>query len=415
MITDDVAAAVLDSLPSRIAVLGPDGMVVRLNDAWRRSAAAGLAVVPVRPGASWLAACEAAGRSTEPLRTLAGLTRRMLDNRRDQVRVEIPLATPRGERWLDVRIRALSRGDGLVVVVDDVTDRHDREAVLRHRATHDPVTGLPNRSALRDLIAEALAAPPTVGSGQMAPPGVTRNSGRRTSSERAGVAGFEAWTVPVRTGRPDPAEPPTADRTAGVEGNEAEATLPGAGAAGVEAEGTGGTAEGTGVAVLFLDLDAFGRVNQRFGYTVGDGTLRAVALRFAEVLGPGAVLGRWGGDEFVVVTTEVTGHAAVALADRLTSCLVDPLVVDDHRVRVTASVGIAFGGGLRSGHGEVAPLGADHAAGLGTPPAPVHRPLDGDALVRMAGEEIVKARSRARETRRGRSRRQNRSKSGDSS
>ncbi|WP_018504158.1 GGDEF domain-containing protein [Parafrankia discariae] len=410
MITDDVAAAVLDSLPSRIAVLGPDGMVVRLNDAWRRSAAAGLAVVPVRPGASWLAACEAAGRGAEPLRTLAGLTRRMLDNRRDQVRVEIPLTTPRGERWLDVRIRALSRGDGLVVVVDDVTDRHDREAALRHRATHDPVTGLPNRSALRDLITEALAAPPTAVSGQLAPPETTRNSGRRTSSEQAGVPGAETGTVPVRTDQPDAAgaEGGAPEGGAAV-GGAAEAIRPGAGAAAVP---TGSSA----VAVLFLDLDAFARVNQRFGYAVGDGTLRAVALRFAEVLEPGAVLGRWGGDEFVVVTTAGTGQAAVALADRLTSCLVDPLVVEDHRVRVTASVGIAFGGGLRSGHGEVAPSRADDAVGLDAArPVPVHRPLDGDALVRMAGEEIMKARSRARESRRGRSRGQNRSKTGDSS
>ena len=344
MLTDDVAAAVLDSLPSLVAVLGPDGTVTRLNEAWRRSAAAGLAVVPVRPGTSWIAACEAAGRSAEreagkgreptrdaaAFRTLAALTRQLLDARRDRARLEISQHTPRGRRWLDIRMRTLGRGRGLIVVVDDVTDRHDRETALRRMATHDPVTGLPNRAAMRELIDSVL--------NEQASQGAAETTGETTDEEAR---------------------------------------------------------RGTGVAVLFLDVDAFRRVNQTFGYTVGDETVRAVGQRLASVLGPNDILSRWGGDEFVVLARGITGTEAAALADRLTSALDAPLEVDQHRIRVSASVGIALAGGARpsgkGGDGETAdPAGGGAAL------------LDGEGLVALAGQELVQARARAREERRGR-------------
>ncbi|WP_066065898.1 sensor domain-containing diguanylate cyclase [Frankia sp. EI5c] len=364
MITDDVAAAVLDSLPSRIAVLGPDGTVVRLNDAWRRSAAAGLAVVPVRPGASWLAACEAAGKSAAPLRTLAALTRRMLNSRRDQVHVEIPVATPRGERWVDVRIRALSRGDGLVVVVDDITDRHGQEAGLRHRATHDSVTGLPNRVALRDLINNALGPRKATRPGQATPSERSIPTGPGTSSERGGASGGSASPSPTcATSARQPAGSPT--------------TAP----------------EAVDLAVLFLDLDGFRLVNHRFGYPVGDGALRAVAQRFREALGSDALLGHWGGDEFVVVATGTTRPAVAALAERLGSALSEPLPVSDHQIRLTVSVGQAFAEGVRSGHEGATPAATrdpDDTTGSSRPRPPMP---DAETLVKAASEEIVRARA----------------------
>ncbi|MEX5635211.1 diguanylate cyclase [Parafrankia sp. FMc2] len=313
MITDDVAAAVLDSLPSRIAVLGPDGTVIRLNDAWRRSAAAGLVVVPVRPGTSWLAACEAGAQGSSPLRALGALTRRMLNSRRDHGHIELPVTTPRGERWVDVRIRPLSRGDGLVVVADDITERHDHEKVLRHRATHDPVTGLLNRSALRDLIDASLGTRP---------------------------------------------------------------------------------ADGDDVGLLFLDLDEFRLVNHRFGYAVGDAALQAAARRFQETVGSEGVLGHWGGDQFVVVTTRTSRPAAMVLADRLSSCLAEPLEANDQEVRITVSVGLAFGSTLRFGP-DTAPPPGEGAAAAATPQDPsTPPPPDAMALVRMASEEIVRMRAR---------------------
>lgn len=365
MISDDVAAAVLDSLPSRVAVLGPDGTVVRLNDAWRRSAAAGLAIVPVRPGLSWLAACEAASQASAPLQTLAALTRRMLNARRDQARVEIPVSTPRGKRWMDVRIRPLSRGDGLVVVVDDVTDRHEKEVALRHRASYDPVTGLPGRSTVRDLIDAALGAHPTSAFGPVDPPGRARPEGRRPPSARASAAGTWAAGPSVWATSDEGPRGPTAD-------------------AGSDAAGT---------AVLFLDIDGLHLVNRRFGYEVGDGTLRAAARRFQEVLGSDAIVGHWGGDQFVAAMTSTTSAAAASVANRLRTCLAEPVDVAGQQIPITVSVGLAFAGGVRSGHARSA-----LPTGRATPePAASHGPLaaqsDAEVLVRMAGDDVARARS----------------------
>ncbi|CUU54136.1 diguanylate cyclase (GGDEF) domain-containing protein [Parafrankia irregularis] len=372
MITDDLAAVVLDSLPSRIAVLGPDGTVVRLNDAWRRSAAAGLAVVPVRPGTSWLAACDTAGQDAAPLRQLALLTRRMLNSRREQVHLELPVSSPRGERWVDVRIRGLSRGDGLVVVVDDVTERHGQAVALRQRALHDPVTGLPNRLALRDLIDDALEANAAVEPGYVAPPGRTSPSERRTPPARASSASPPPTPGPVRAmpARVTTTRAPAIGRPV--------------------APGT----ENPGVAVLFLDLDRFRLVNERYGYAVGDSTLCEVTRRFQAVLGSDALLGHWGGDEFVIVMPKTTSSAATLLADQVGSSLAEPMLVDGQQIQITVSVGLAFVGRLRSGHDVAAsprPLGSAAAmgtAGSGTPPS------DAEALVRAAGDEVVRARGR---------------------
>jgi diguanylate cyclase (GGDEF)-like protein len=331
VLTDDVAAAALDALPSFVAVLGPDGTVVRLNEAWRRGAATGIAVVPVRPGTSWLAACDAAGESVAPIHTLATLTRQMLDHRRDRARVEVPHVTARGRRWLDVRLRTLAGGQGMIVVVDDVTEQHDREQALRQRATHDPVTGLPNRSALRELIATALSQP----------------------------------DGPAAAGSSDP------DALARTVTRPQRA------------------------AVLFLDLDAFRRINQTFGYPAGDAALRAAAGRLAAALGQDGTLARWGGDEFVVLAQNITSTEAARLAERLTQSLGEPVTVDTHHVRMSVSIGIALSGTAEAS-GRIQGVGTDAAL------------LLADALVARAGEEVVRARVRARSASRRRSRRPHR-------
>jgi diguanylate cyclase (GGDEF)-like protein len=318
VLTDDVAAAALDALPSFVAILAADGTVVRLNEAWRRSAATGLAVVPARPGGSWFAACESAAERLGAANTLASLTRQVLGHRRSRARLEIGLATPRGHRWLDVRLRPLRATGGLIVVVDDVTDRHEREEMLRRRATHDPVTGLLNRLTIRDLIGEALTS--------------------------------------------------TADVDRGVP------TSPGSGSAAPDASASPGSHR---AAVVFLDIDGFRRVNQTFGYGVGDGVLREVGARFGAVLPPESRLGRWGGDEFVVLARDVTGGEAASLAESLTGSLGEQLTVDRHRVRISASVGLALSGMLPD---VVAPTRSAAAA-------------DADLLVQLAGEELVRARA----------------------
>jgi diguanylate cyclase (GGDEF)-like protein/PAS domain S-box-containing protein len=95
-------------------------------------------------------------------------------------------------------------------------------------------------------------------------------------------------------------------------------------------------------AVLFCDLNGFKAINDRYGHAVGDVTLRAVAARLSGALRSQDVLGRYGGDEFVVLVEGDTLELAHQLTDRLTAALEQPIHVEDTVLQVGISVGLAF-------------------------------------------------------------------------
>ena len=95
------------------------------------------------------------------------------------------------------------------------------------------------------------------------------------------------------------------------------------------------------VVTMFLDLDRFKVINDSLGHPVGDSLLEHVAARFRSVLRPGDVVGRFGGDEFVVVCDGIDDEQALALAGRLRAALDDPIEVEGHHMVVTVSIGIA--------------------------------------------------------------------------
>ncbi|MEZ5142510.1 MAG: EAL domain-containing protein [Acidimicrobiales bacterium] len=100
---------------------------------------------------------------------------------------------------------------------------------------------------------------------------------------------------------------------------------------------------GTGVAVLFLDLDRFKVINDSVGHELGDQLLRLAGERLREPLRAGDTLGRFGGDEFMVVCNRVPDEASArAAADRFSAVLAEPFALGDGEVFVTASVGIAL-------------------------------------------------------------------------
>lgn len=99
----------------------------------------------------------------------------------------------------------------------------------------------------------------------------------------------------------------------------------------------------SGVAVVFIDIDGFKRVNDDLGHAVGDVTLSEIGDRLrAAVRARGDQVGRIGGDEFVVVCAEVTDVAqATLLRERIDQRLNDaPTLAGDRAVR--ASVGVAW-------------------------------------------------------------------------
>jgi diguanylate cyclase (GGDEF)-like protein/PAS domain S-box-containing protein len=97
------------------------------------------------------------------------------------------------------------------------------------------------------------------------------------------------------------------------------------------------------VAVVLLDIDRFGRVNAGLGHGVGDGLLLAVAQRLAELVGVGATLARYMGDQFVIVVGYAGSAARVAhLARELQDAVALPFDIDGHQVVVTCSAGISL-------------------------------------------------------------------------
>ena len=100
--------------------------------------------------------------------------------------------------------------------------------------------------------------------------------------------------------------------------------------------------EGTGLhtGVLYVDLDAFKQVNDRFGHEIGDRVLRCVGYRLAASLRAGDTAGRVGGDEFLVIAGDVPDGAALSeLARRLTAALAAPFDVPGCGISMQASVG----------------------------------------------------------------------------
>lgn len=91
--------------------------------------------------------------------------------------------------------------------------------------------------------------------------------------------------------------------------------------------------------VLFGDLDDFKEVNDAWGHEVGDRVLRAIGHRLRDAVRPDDVVGRWGGDEFVVVCLDVPRGGEDAVLDRLHQALAAPIEVDGLRYPARVSLG----------------------------------------------------------------------------
>jgi diguanylate cyclase (GGDEF)-like protein len=97
------------------------------------------------------------------------------------------------------------------------------------------------------------------------------------------------------------------------------------------------------VAVLFIDLDHFKRVNDTFGHQIGDRLLQMTASRFRDCLRKGDSVARLGGDEFVLVLPALTGdYDVVKAAQKVLAALQQTFVVQGHDLHVTGSIGISF-------------------------------------------------------------------------
>ncbi|WP_157278050.1 EAL domain-containing protein [Methyloversatilis thermotolerans] len=163
-----------------------------------------------------------------------------------------PVATPLFD--------AIGRVDGVVLVLSDVTDTVAAAEKLAYQATHDALTGLPNRLLLRDRLRQAL---------------VQRRSGL--------------------------------------------------------------------VAVLFVDLDRFKRINDSLGHQQGDQVLTTLASRLRAVCRAGDTVARWGGDEFMIILQGLVDRDAVTrVASKVMQAVGEPITLDEVDFRFTCSIGIAI-------------------------------------------------------------------------
>jgi diguanylate cyclase (GGDEF)-like protein/PAS domain S-box-containing protein len=100
---------------------------------------------------------------------------------------------------------------------------------------------------------------------------------------------------------------------------------------------------GERIAVLYLDLDHFKRVNDTFGHLVGDELLRQAADRLRECVRDSDLIARLGGDEFAILQAAVEEPSdAAALAARIHQALTAPFQLEDHQVVAGVSVGISI-------------------------------------------------------------------------
>ncbi|MGB0468873.1 MAG: bifunctional diguanylate cyclase/phosphodiesterase [Pontibacterium sp.] len=96
-------------------------------------------------------------------------------------------------------------------------------------------------------------------------------------------------------------------------------------------------------AVLFLDLDDFKKVNDTLGHETGDKLLIQAAARLCHIVRDKDIVGRLGGDEFILLLSDLADIAdAESVADNLLACFRKPFRLDNRDLVLTASVGIAI-------------------------------------------------------------------------
>jgi diguanylate cyclase (GGDEF)-like protein/PAS domain S-box-containing protein len=190
----------------------------------------------------------------------------MVEGRRDRYQTEKRYLHANGEViWTDLSSTIVHDGEGrplyLLSQIQDISERKESEARLAHRASHDELTGLPNRGMLEDRMVLAL---------------------NRQRRERKPIA------------------------------------------------------------VLYLDLDGFKRVNDTHGHDAGDYLLVAIAKRLTALVRTTDVVSRLGGDEFVILCEGIDETGATKLAKRIAEVVPKPIEVEGRSLAVTPSIEIAL-------------------------------------------------------------------------
>jgi diguanylate cyclase (GGDEF)-like protein len=255
-----VGMSLWDAFPVPAALLDRDGVVVSVNRAWRECGQES-GNLAAEPGTNYLDLCTRAyANGVLEAEEVASVVVSALIGDGSDCRADYPCG---GGRWISVQTAPAPRQlTGTLVVHTDITTHRESEKEWRHRALHDPLTGLANRALLTDRLEHAVA---------------------------------------------------------------------------------GAARDPRSLAVLFADLDAFKSVNDRFGHAAGDTVLCEAASRMSASVRAADTIGRWGGDEFLVIA-ERLDHTTTAddLAARLAASVTAPVAVGAADVSIGVSVGVAY-------------------------------------------------------------------------
>ena len=251
------ASLAFESIAEGIIILDADRRVMMVNDAFTRL--------------TGYAAEEVEGQDVEQLllgrRPEDAIFHKLDHTNTDRWHGEIAARRADGQHvqaWMHVCILADSEGrtTNYLVALSDVTALRESEAMVRHQAQHDALTGLGNRNMLSGVLA------------------------REIEHQQS---------------------------------------------------------EGTGFALIFIDLDGFKLINDTRGHDAGDQLLVEMALRIRRVLRTSDTCIRLGGDEFLVVAPGIEdGHSARQLADKLLTGIRAPMDIGTEQVSVSGSIGIAL-------------------------------------------------------------------------
>ena len=95
---------------------------------------------------------------------------------------------------------------------------------------------------------------------------------------------------------------------------------------------------------MFLDLDNFKEVNDKFGHDIGDQLLQGVAKRFSKLLRKTDTTCRLGGDEFIILLPRLTQprENTVDVVQKIFSSLREPFLIGENQIYINTSIGIAL-------------------------------------------------------------------------